>query len=161
MNRIYISHSDNAQLRAIVTGTLYTDQNFSAAHALRAELDRAFIYPKNDELSNIVTMDATFEHEDLDTGSIMENTLCFPNELDATPYGVSVFSPLGIAVIGCAVNDIVSWSTRTTIKRIIIRRVSPPAPIRIAKKRRNPGHPNGKTAATGPHPADQPTTTTR
>ncbi|MFT3781812.1 MAG: GreA/GreB family elongation factor [Nibricoccus sp.] len=161
MNRIYISPSDNAKLRAIVITTLYTDENYSAAHALRAELDRAFIRSHDDELSDIITMGATFEYEDLDTGIVAENTLCFPNEVNSTPNGLSVFSPLGIAAIGCAVNDIVDWSTRTNIRRIIIRRVSQPGFRRIAKMRRNPGRSSSKIAAAGSRLANYSTPTTR
>jgi regulator of nucleoside diphosphate kinase len=121
MNRIYISTSDNAKLRAVVTGTLYTDENYVAANA---ELNRALIGSADDELANIITMGATFSYEECDHGRVAELTLCFPDEVSTTPHGLSVFSPMGIAVIGCRVNDVVSWSTRTGVRRIVIRAVS-------------------------------------
>lgn len=74
---------------------------------LRAILERA--RPVEAELApeNLVTMNTTVTLVDLDTGERHTHTLVYPEDFDLVPNAVSVLDPLGTALIGCQLGDVV------------------------------------------------------
>lgn len=125
---IYISRDDYSKLRLLIATALHS--NASAALAkLRDELDRAAVIDPAAFPANVVTMNSTVEFEDLGTSEIEEYTITFPENADIERSRISILAPIGTALIGCRVGDIVKWSTPGGVRQLKVRRVTAPTPV--------------------------------
>lgn len=123
---IYISRDDYSKLRLLIATALRS--NASAALAkLRDELDRAAVIDPAVFPADVVTMNSKVEFEDLGTSEIEEYTITFPENADIERSRISILAPIGTALIGCRVGDIVKWSTPGGLRELKVRRVSAPA----------------------------------
>jgi regulator of nucleoside diphosphate kinase len=68
------------------------------------------------------------EFEDLGTGEVEEYTITFPERANVEKKRLSILAPIGTALIGYRVGDLVSWSTPGGVRQLKIRRVNVPAP---------------------------------
>ena len=123
---IYLSYDDNSKLRLLLATALYSDAN-TALNKLREELDRAVVIDPTAFPSDVVTMDSTVEFEDLGTSEVEAYTITFPERADVERKRISILAPIGTALIGCRVGDIVRWSTPGGIRQLKVRRVTTPA----------------------------------
>ena len=123
---IYISRDDHAKLRLLVTTALHSSAS-PALHQLREELDRAAIIDPRAFPVDVVAMDSTVEFEDLGTSDVEEYTITFPDRADVERKRISILAPIGTALIGCRVGDIVKWATPGGIRQLKVRRVTAPA----------------------------------
>lgn len=124
---IYISRYDYAKLRLLLSTALYSSTRSAALQKLREELDRAAIIDPAAFPAGVVTMDSTVSFEDLETGENEEYTITFPERADVDLKRMSILAPIGTALIGCRVGDIVTWSTPGGLRKLKVRSVTPPA----------------------------------
>ncbi len=78
---------------------------FPGRDQLQAELDRADVLDPKDMPPNVVTMNSTVQFTLLESGKTNTLTLVYPREMDGASDKVSVFAPVGIALLGLAVGD--------------------------------------------------------
>ena len=123
---IYISREDYTKLRLLIATALYSNAS-AALSKLREELDRAAVIDPAAFPAEVVTMDSTVAFEDLETSEIEEYTITFPDRADVEEKRISILAPIGTALIGCRVGDIVKWSTPGGIRQLKVRRVTAPA----------------------------------
>lgn len=103
---------------AIVLSTLDMDRiealmaklpsNFPSRDTLQAELDRADVLDPQDMPADVVTMNSTVRFTLLESGMQQTLTLVYPKEADGSPDKVSVFAPVGMALLGLRVGDALS-----------------------------------------------------
>jgi regulator of nucleoside diphosphate kinase len=89
------------------------------------DLETADIVEEIDLPSDVVSIGSTATTVDMDTGERLAIRLVFPADLDGTIGTVSVFSPLGVAVVGERAGAIVSCMAPSGEKRFAIRSVTP------------------------------------
>jgi regulator of nucleoside diphosphate kinase len=123
---IYISHEDYTKLRLLIATALYSNAS-AALGKLREELDRAAVIDPAAFPADVVTMDSTVTFEDLGTSEVEEYTITFPDRADIDRKRISILAPIGTALIGCRVGDIVKWSTPGGIRQLKVRCVTAPA----------------------------------
>lgn len=78
---------------------------FPGREALEAELDRADVFDPKDMPPNVVTMNSTVRFTLLESGKSNTLTLVYPKEMDGSGEKVSVFAPVGTALLGLSVGD--------------------------------------------------------
>ncbi len=123
---IYISREDYTKLRLLLATALYSKATV-ALQKLGEELDRAAVIDPAAFPTDVVTMDSTVEFEDLETNEIEEYTITFPDRADVERKRMSILAPIGTALIGCRVGDLVRWSTPGGVRHLKVRRVVGPA----------------------------------
>lgn len=123
---IYISRYDYSKLRLLLSTALYSNTHNAALNNLREELNRAVVIDPAAFPEDVVTMDSTVGFEDIETGEYEEYTITFPERADVDEKRMSILAPIGTALIGCRVGDIVKWSTPGGIRNLKVRHVSPP-----------------------------------
>lgn len=123
---IYISRDDYSKLRLLIMTALYSDAS-RALGKLRDELDRAAVIDPAAFPADVVTMNSTVEFEDLGTSEIEEYTITFPENAAVDHKRISILAPIGLALIGCRVGDLVKWPTPGGIRQLKVRRVTAPA----------------------------------
>lgn len=103
-----ITAQDMARLRAVVELHL-EGSRAAAAEQLELELDRAVVVPQERVSPDVVTMRSRILFEDVETGRRREATLVYPEEADMEQSKVSVLAPVGLAVLGLRVGDLIEW----------------------------------------------------
>lgn len=82
---------------------------FPGRASLEAELDRADVLEPHEMPSNVVTMNSTVEFVIAETGKDFCLTLVYPRDMDGAVDRISVFAPVGSALLGLAVGDELTW----------------------------------------------------
>ena len=88
-----------------------------------AELDRPAIVRPEDVPRNVVTMNSTVVLRDLDTKEKETYTLVFPDAADIANDRLSVLAPVGTAILGERVGDVVRWRVPQGWRRLKVERV--------------------------------------
>ena len=79
--------------------------NFPGRAALEVELDRADVLEPTEMPADVVTMNSTVRFTLQETGAAQTLTLVYPKEADGSADKVSVFAPVGTALLGLRVGD--------------------------------------------------------
>ena len=90
---------------------------------LKKELDRAIIVDPTDIPEDTITMNSKFRLKDLNSGEELTYTLVFPEEENMYENKVSIFAPMGMALLGYKVTDIIEWPVPSGILRVQILEV--------------------------------------
>jgi regulator of nucleoside diphosphate kinase len=77
--------------------------------ALEGKLTLATIVDSTDVPRDVITMDSTVWFRDVDTEEIESCQLVYPSDADLIFHRVSVLSPIGTALLGCRLRDVVEW----------------------------------------------------
>jgi regulator of nucleoside diphosphate kinase len=120
MDQLYISEIDKARLKKIIDGMI----NGSVALNNRVlelsnELSRAKIVDSKEIPENIVTMNSKVNL--CLNGEEMMITLVYPDEADITENKLSVLSPVGTAILGYRVGNIIKWDVPEGVAEIHIK----------------------------------------
>jgi regulator of nucleoside diphosphate kinase len=94
---------------------------------LRAELERAIVVPNDLMQTGIVTMGSRVRYAEIETGHSREVEIVFPEEADPALGKVSVFAPVGAALIGLSVGQEIDWDFPGSSRRLTVVAVSQPA----------------------------------
>ena len=84
-------------------------RDYAGAESLRTELSRATIVAPEEMPRDVVTMNSTAVVEDEATGESRELTLVYPRDVDGSAGKVSVFAPVGSAMLGLRVGQSIDW----------------------------------------------------
>lgn len=103
-----VTAQDMERLRTLVERCL-EGSRAAAAEQLELELDRAIVVPQDQIPPDVVTMRSRILFEDVETGRRREATLVYPEEANMDLSKVSILAPVGVAVLGLKVGDIIEW----------------------------------------------------
>lgn len=78
---------------------------FPGRDMLETELDRADVLEPSEMPATVVTMNSTVRFTLLESGKTNTLTLVYPKDMDGSVDKVSVFAPVGIALLGLSVGD--------------------------------------------------------
>lgn len=134
---IFITEEDRARLDALIRRAigLRADQTVYLA-PLAGELQRARVVPRAQMPEDVVTMNATVRVRDLETGEEDTYTLVYPHEADIEANKLSVLAPIGTALLGYRVGDVVEWPVPAGVARFRVEEVA--APLRNEQSRSAP-----------------------
>lgn len=76
---------------------------------LEEELDRAEVVADDELPDDVVRMNSIVQYEDLDTGRASIIQLSYPQNANIALQRVSVLAPVGAALIGLKVGEIIQW----------------------------------------------------
>lgn len=106
--RIYVTEQDWRRLNSLLT-TARRRGSLAEDEALDAELARAEVVPSSEIPPDVVTMNSQVRFA-LGDGRCYVRTLVYPWDADAERGRVSVLAPLGNALLGLSVDDVMTWS---------------------------------------------------
>ena len=117
-DRIYITDADFERLRRLIAGRRganSVDQEY--LDILEQELDRAEIVQPDAIPQDVVTMDSEVRLRDLESGEVRVYRLVFPSQR-RTENSISVLAPIGTAMLGYRVGDVIEWHVPKGIRRL-------------------------------------------
>lgn len=77
--------------------------------ALEAEIERAKIVKPEKIPATVVTMNSTVRFRIEQTGEVFERTLVYPKDMNDPEQKISVWAPIGSALLGLSVGDTMPW----------------------------------------------------
>lgn len=104
---ITVSSLDLERLEALLEAT--ADSSFPGRTQLQAELDRAEIAEPGQMRPEVVTMNSTVKFSIQETGKDFCLTLVYPRDAGSTENAISIFAPVGSALLGLSVGDELEW----------------------------------------------------
>lgn len=90
---------------------------------LSQELARAQIVTPEEVPHDVVTMNSRVVVHDVDTGEDEIYTLVYPVDADIASGRLSILAPIGTAILGQRVNDVVKWRVPDGLRRLRIASV--------------------------------------
>ena len=121
---IHVTLADLARLQSFLMAT-NGSSNGEMPHLkqLRNALERAVVVASNDIPFYVVTLGSRVRLKDLDTGSASDVELVLPGEESAARGKLSVFSPIGSALLGREELAIIAWHSPAGTKRARVERI--------------------------------------
>ncbi len=92
---------------------------------LREELKNAKVYADKDLPADVVSLNSVAKIENVKTGQVYSFRLVLPNEANMRKNKLSVFAPIGIALLGYRTGDTVQWEMPGGVQSFKILGVEP------------------------------------
>jgi regulator of nucleoside diphosphate kinase len=129
---ITISSADRDRLLKL-TNSVRLDRRFAPelVASLEGELARANIVASDELPPDIVAMNSTVWFRDLDNDEIECFTLVYPHDADVDNDRISILAPIGMALLGYRVRDIVEWCVPQGTRRLEIVKVLQETPAEL------------------------------
>jgi regulator of nucleoside diphosphate kinase len=119
MNTITITSQDLQRLQPLVA----PEKGMPGAAPLRSHLAQASVVAPESVPATVVTMNSLVRIVEADTGEQLELKLVFPRDADIDNGRISIFAPLGTALLGARKNDVVSWQAPLGMRSATIRQI--------------------------------------
>lgn len=117
--KIYISSYDKERLiNLIEKNDIRNNPDKKHLNELEKELSRGKIVDKKDMPKNVITMNSIVRLKDLDSQEDISYVLVFPDEADIDKNKLSILAPIGTALIGYRVGDIIEWKVPAGLRRL-------------------------------------------
>ncbi|HSI10238.1 MAG: GreA/GreB family elongation factor [Rariglobus sp.] len=123
---LYLLDSDAASLRHRLNSLSQDPHSRRALSGLRAEVERAVVLAAGAFPPEVVRINSSVEVHDLTDGETARYTLCFPEHAEITAGRLSVFAPLGTALLGFPSGHEFTWEMPGGPRRLRILGVTPP-----------------------------------
>ena len=123
--KIYITEFDLKRLKELIK----VAEEFGDKRVVRyleeldEELDRAEAMKPQEIPDDVITMNSTFRLRDIDTHQEAVYTLVFPGDADSARGKVSILAPIGTAVLGYKIGDMIEWEVPAGRKRFKVEQI--------------------------------------
>lgn len=124
IKNIYITDNDMRRLRELIlVARQFRKEEEKYLQELETELDRAKVVKSQDIPPNIITMNSEVHLRDLNIKEQITYQLVFPDQADASQGRVSILAPIGTALIGYSVGDIIEWKVPAGIAKLKVEKI--------------------------------------
>ncbi|MDX9823165.1 MAG: nucleoside diphosphate kinase regulator [Syntrophales bacterium] len=121
---IYVTRPDMEKLRKLIDAVRENTAKPTAnLDSLEKELDRARVVASTKIPKDIVTMNSVVRLQDLASEEESTYTLVFPAEANVGDNKISILAPIGTALIGYGVGDIIEWQVPSGMRRLKVQEV--------------------------------------
>ncbi len=124
-NEIMITGFDYGRIMSMIDRlrNTFSKEQKENADRLVMELKRAQRVDSYDIPHDCVTMNSSFEIKEVDESETRTLTLVFPEKANIEENRVSILSPVGTAVLGYRVGNVIHWKVPAGVKKFIITRI--------------------------------------
>jgi regulator of nucleoside diphosphate kinase len=121
---VFITSADKSRLLKFIS----REREFGGGDSenlidLECEIKRATLTSAKEIPKDVVTMHSRVWLQDLDSGENVFYTLVYPAEADLSEGRISVLAPVGTAILGYRVGDVVEWAVPGGTVRYRIEKV--------------------------------------
>ena len=122
--RLFITDTDRDRLEKLLLGTRqWSSRDKAHLQALEEELDKAYTVESREIPGDVVTMRSQVRVRDMKSGTEMDISVVFPSEADSEQGKISVLAPIGTALLGYRVGDVVEWKVPGGLRRLKVERI--------------------------------------
>ena len=122
---IYITEVDRQRLEKLIEIASGRDgvANHDYLRRLEEELERAETCAPEDVPGDVITMRSKVRLRDMNTGEEMVYALVFPVEANFDDGKISVLAPIGTAMLGYRVGDLIEWQVPSGLRRLKVEEI--------------------------------------
>ncbi|HEO64000.1 MAG TPA: nucleoside diphosphate kinase regulator [Candidatus Omnitrophica bacterium] len=121
---IYITDSDMKRLRELVkVAREFGREDEKYLKELEGELDRGKIVKSKGIPNNVITMNSKVCLRNVDTQEEMVYWLVFPDDADPDQDKISILTPIGTALLGYKVGDIIEWKVPAGFVKLTVEKI--------------------------------------
>jgi regulator of nucleoside diphosphate kinase len=121
MKPIQMTDQDHHRLKDLIDDyRLTSNEPTSSIDSLEREVKRAWTVDNHSIPGDVVTMNSKVRLRDMDSGEDEVYTLVYPTMADAEDYRLSVLAPVGTAIVGSSVGDLIEWPVPAGIRRLYV-----------------------------------------
>ena len=120
---VVITEADFDRLRELVESHRFRSTNAVLLVNLKEELERGKVVARTDVPKGVVTMHSRVRVRDLEEGESVTYTVVYPDDADIKSGKVSILAPLGTALLGARVGQIVEFEAPAGARRLKVERV--------------------------------------
>jgi regulator of nucleoside diphosphate kinase len=121
--KIFITKYDYSRLMNVIQKSISADKFDTNVKDLLEEIKRAKKIDPHDIPPDFVTMNSIFELKNLGKPDFRQLKLVFPSDADMDDNKISVLGPVGTAVLGYRVGDVIKWKTPSGEKYFQISKI--------------------------------------
>ena len=121
---IYLTKFDMGRLKPLLALPDRLDQR-DRRHLdeLAKELRRGEVVAPEEIPPNVITMNSKVRLRDLDSGEEAVYSLVYPPDADIRQNRISILAPIGTALIGYAVGDVIEWKVPGGVARLKVEEI--------------------------------------
>jgi regulator of nucleoside diphosphate kinase len=120
---IYITEYDLERLQKLIDHANPQSRDQDHLQDLEQELERGVVMSPREIPSDVITMNSKVLLKDADTDEEIEYTLVFPQNANIEERKISILAPIGTAMIGYRVGDLIEWAVPAGMKRLKIEKI--------------------------------------
>ena len=121
---IYITNNDMKRLRELImVAKEFGNKDKKYLRELEDELDKGEVVNSRDIPNNIITMNSKVRLRDINTQKEMICWLVFPDESNADQGKISILAPIGTALLGYKVGDIIEWKVPAGVTKLKVEEI--------------------------------------
>lgn len=118
---IHITKFDMDRLIELIEGMRMAPKaNQANLDLLEKELYRGVLVDPQNIPRDVITMNSRVSVTDTTSGEKMTYTLVFPSAANITDHKLSILAPLGMALLGYRMGDIIEWAFPSGIRKLRI-----------------------------------------
>ncbi|MCD4775823.1 MAG: nucleoside diphosphate kinase regulator [Candidatus Aegiribacteria sp.] len=121
--RIHISSFDKKRLMKFIDNCDSNHPDKKYLDELEKELNIGIIIKPKNVPPNVITMNSKVHLTDMDTGEKFTYMLVFPEDADLKAGKISILAPIGTALIGYSVGDIIEWNVPAGLRRLKVEEI--------------------------------------
>jgi len=121
---IYITNNDMKRLRELImVAKEFGNKDKKYLRDLEDELDKGEVVNSRDIPDNIITMNSKVRLRDINTQKEMICWLVFPDDSNADQGKISILAPIGTALLGYKVGDIIEWKVPAGLTKLKVEEI--------------------------------------
>jgi regulator of nucleoside diphosphate kinase len=120
---ILITQADFDRLGALVDSPRYRATHSASLMVLKEELNRGNVIAADEVPKGVVTMHSQVRVRDLKADESETYTLVYPDEADINEGKLSVLAPLGIAMLGAKVGQVIKFDAPAGQRRLKVEKI--------------------------------------
>jgi len=121
---IYITDNDMRRLKKLImVAREFGKEGEKYLMDLEGELERGKVVKPQDIPNNIITMHSKIRLRNIDTQEEMIYQLVFPDNADVNQGKISILAPIGTALLGYKVGDIVKWKVPAGLTKLKVEEI--------------------------------------
>lgn len=122
--KIFITEFDKSRLEELIAvATDFGKQKRDDLELLVGELSQAKVVEPKKIPADVVTMNSQVKLRDQKTDEVLEYTLVFPKDADYEKGAISILAPVGTAILGYAVGDVIDWPVPSGNRQLLIEAI--------------------------------------
>ena len=119
-----MTHEDKQRIElVIIEQTRYETYKKESIKNLEKEIERATLMSSKDIPEDVITMNSRVTLVDEETGEKEDYYLVYPEEADVSENKISILAPVGTAMLGYRVGDIIEWPVPKGVIRYKVEKV--------------------------------------
>ncbi|MBA7509865.1 Regulator of nucleoside diphosphate kinase [subsurface metagenome] len=121
---IYITDSDKKRLKQLIRDArVFGSEHEIYLKKLEGELNRGKVVKSKGIPKDVITMNSKVRLKDLATREEMIYSLVFPDSADPDQNKISILAPIGTALLGYKVGDVIEWKVPARLRKLKVLEV--------------------------------------